>query len=190
MTLRLLAFAASLRKGSFNRRLIELAARLLREGGADVDLAHFAEFDMPLYNHDLQEEEGFPSGVLEFKRRVEAAHGLVIASPEYNYSLPGTLKNAVDWVSRMKPEVLRGRSALLLAASTAVTGGTRGLLQLRIPLEALGVFVYPDGYTLPNAAQAFAEDGNLVEAARRARLEKLVTAYLGAARALAGPGAA
>ncbi|HXI20730.1 MAG TPA: NAD(P)H-dependent oxidoreductase [Gemmatimonadales bacterium] len=189
MTLRLLAFAASLRAGSFNRRLLALAVGLLRDGGAEVDQAEFAEFDMPLFNHDVQQRDGFPAGARELARRVEAAHGLVIASPEYNYSIPGTLKNAVDWVSRMQPMPLRGRSALLLSASTSVVGGSRGQLQLRIPLESLGVFVHPEGYTLPGAAQAFAEDGSLVERARQERLERLVAAYLGTARALAVPGA-
>ncbi|MEA2712769.1 MAG: hypothetical protein QOK27_730, partial [Gemmatimonadales bacterium] len=101
--MRLLAFAASLKRESLNRKLINLAVELAREAQVEVDLADFREFDMPLYDADLQNSAGFPEGAQELARRIEAVDGLMIASPEYNYSLPGTLKNAIDWVSRMKP---------------------------------------------------------------------------------------
>lgn len=182
----LLAFAASLRAGSWNRRLLDVGASVAREAGAEVDVRHFREFDAPLYNADVQTQEGFPPGVEEFARHIAATDGLMIASPEYNFSLPGTLKNLIDWVSRMKPMPLRGKSALLLAASTSVVGGIRGLWQLRIPLEGLGVLVYPDMFALPSAPDQFDEAGNLKEAARRERLEKLIRRYLKTGEALAG----
>jgi NAD(P)H-dependent FMN reductase len=182
---RVLAFAASLRVGSYNKKLIRLAADIARGAGAEVDLADFAEFEAPLYNADLQASAGFPAGVQRFAERVTASHGILLASPEYNYSLPGTVKNLIDWVSRMKPMPLRGRTALLLGASTAVMGGIRGLWQLRIPLEGLGVLVYPDMYALPQADQAFTPDGELHEAVRRERLQQVIEAYLGVARKLA-----
>ena len=97
MTVRLLAFAASLRRGSVNRRLIAQGVDIARAHGAEVDSAEFAEFEMPLFNHDVQEATGFPAGAQELARRVLAADGFLISSPEYNYSLPGTLKNAIDW---------------------------------------------------------------------------------------------
>ena len=125
--MKLLAFAASLRRESYNRKLILLAVELAREAGVEVDLAEFREFDMPLYNADLQ-VSGFPKGTAEMAQRVQRADGMMIASPEYNYSMPGTLKNAIDWVSRMKPMPLRGKHGLLLAASTSlvpVSSGTR-----------------------------------------------------------------
>ncbi|MGE0352816.1 MAG: NADPH-dependent FMN reductase [Gemmatimonadales bacterium] len=182
----LLAFAASLRAGSWNRKLLNVAVPVAREAGVEVDVAQFGEFDAPMYNADVQSQDGFPPGVEEFVGRLERADGLMIASPEYNFSLPGTLKNLIDWVSRKRPMPLRGKSALLLAASTSVVGGIRGLWQLRIPLEGLGVFVYPDMYALPSAQDQFDEAGHLKDAARRERLEKLVRGYLKAGRALAG----
>jgi NAD(P)H-dependent FMN reductase len=118
-------------------------------------------------------------------RRVAAADGLMIASPEYNFSLPGTLKNAIDWLSRLKPMPLRGKSALLLSASNGQIGGIRGLWQLRIPLEGLGVLVYPDMYALPWAEKAFGADGRLTDAERQERLARMVKAYLEVARKLA-----
>ncbi|HTS88082.1 MAG TPA: NAD(P)H-dependent oxidoreductase [Gemmatimonadales bacterium] len=186
--LRLLAFAASLRRESINRRLIRVAVEVARSQGAEVDLADFREFEMPLYDGDLQERSGMPPGALELRRRLEGAQGILLASPEYNYSLPGTLKNAIDWMSRMRPVPLRGKSAFLLAASGGQIGGIRGLWQLRIPLEGLGVFVHPDMYTLPHGREAFREDGSLVDPTRQERLEVLMKGYLSAARALAGAG--
>ena len=184
MSVRLLAFAASLRRGSVNRRLIANAVHVAREHGADVDAAEFAEFDMPLFNHDVQEATGFPAGAQELARRVQAADGMLIASPEYNYSLPGTLKNAIDWVSRMKPMPFRGRTAFLMAASGGLIGGIRGLWQLRIPLEGCGVVVYPDMFPLSQAPQAFDDGGELRDPQVRQRLERMVTAYLKMAEAL------
>ena len=186
MTLTLLAFAASLRKDSLNRKLIRLAVDLARGAGAQVDLADFHEFDMPLYDRDSQDSTGIPAGAQELIRRIAAVDGIMISSPEYNYSLPGTLKNAIDWVSRGRPMPLRGKTALLLAASDGMVGGARGLWQLRIPLEGLGVFVYPDMLTLPLANQAFTEEGKLRDAERAERLGRMVTGYLRAGTALAG----
>jgi NAD(P)H-dependent FMN reductase len=185
MNLRLLAFAASLRQGSINRRLITVAAGIARAGGADVDLAEFREFDMPLYNADLQAADGMPLGALEFKRRLEAVDGLLIASPEYNYSLPGTLKNAIDWLSRIRPVPLMGKSALLLATSNGPIGGIRGLWQLRIPLEGLGVFVHPAMFSMGRGDQVLDPSGSIGDPAALERLETIVRGYLVAARALA-----
>ncbi|HXE58701.1 MAG TPA: NAD(P)H-dependent oxidoreductase [Gemmatimonadales bacterium] len=183
--MKVLAFAASLRKESHNRRLAALAARYAGEAGAEVDLADFADFRVPLYDGDVERTAGLPPGARELIRRAGPAAGLLIASPEYNYSLPGTLKNLIDWVSRAKPNPLRGKSALLLAASTSGFGGIRGLWQLRIPLEGMGVFVHPDMFALPNAARMFDDRGELTEPERAERLRNLVRGYLSAARALA-----
>ncbi len=178
MPLKLLAFAASLKRESLNRKVIELATGLVREEGADVDLADFHEFDMPLYNADVQANAGFPPGAQEFSRRIQKADGLMIASPEYNYSIPGTLKNAVDWVSRMKPMPLRGKHGFLLAASTSLVGGIRGLWALRVPLEGLGVTLYPDMFALAQAQQAFDELGRLKDPEIQERLVKMARGYL------------
>lgn len=183
--MKFLMFAASLRKESYNRKLIRLAAEIVRESGHAIDLADFHEFDMPLYDDDLQAQSGLPPGALEMIRRIEGADGLILSSPEYNYSLPGTLKNAIDWISRAKPVPLRGKSGLLLSASTSLVGGIRGLWQLRIPLEGLGLFLYPDMFALAAADKAFAENGTLKDPALSERLRKLIADYLKAAEALA-----
>ena len=181
-----LAFTSSLRKDSTNLKLVRLASEIARGQGVEVDLADFHDFDMPSYDQDLQ-EKGFPAGTLRFGERLQAADGLLLSLPEYNFSIAGNFKNAVDWVSRLKPMPLRGRSALLLSASVGAIGGIRGLWQSRIPLEGLGVFVYPDMFTLPHSHQAFDEGGRLKEASHQARLEKIVSEYLKVAAHLRVP---
>ncbi len=183
--MKLLAFAASLRKDSWNRKLIKVAVDLARQLGAEVDHADFHEFDMPIYDGDVQSGSGLPPGAVEMIRRIESTDGLMISSPEYNFSLPGTIKNAVDWVSRAKPMPLKGKSAILLSASPSLVGGQRGLWALRVPLECLGVFVYPDMYSLPQADKQFDEGGGIKEVARVERLRKMLDGYLKAGRALA-----
>ncbi len=181
----ILAFAASLRRESFNKRLLEIAVGIAREKGARVDLADFSEFDMPLYNGDTDAESGQPAGARELIRRIEAADGILIASPEYNYSLPGALKNAIDWISRAKPMPLRGKSGMIMSASNSHVGGIRGLWQLRIPLEGLGVFLHPDMFTLPHANVAFDHEGKLLDEGHHKRLQTAVENYLSTAARLA-----
>ncbi|HXL73953.1 MAG TPA: NAD(P)H-dependent oxidoreductase, partial [bacterium] len=125
-----------------------------------------------------------PEGALKFAARIQAADGLLISTPEYNFSIAGNFKNAIDWLSRIKPQPLRGKSALLLSASIGAVGGIRGLWQTRIPLEGLGVFVYPDMYTLPQSSEAFDAHGKFADGKNYVRLEKIVKEYLKVASAL------
>ncbi len=187
MSLRLLAFAASLRTPSLNRRLLEVAASLARSAGAEVDIAHFREFEVPSFDQDVMNQSGLPAGAEALRQRLAAVDGLLLASPEYNFSMPGVLKNLIDWVSRHRPVPLRGKSALLLSTSTGAVGGVRGLWQLRIPLEGLGVFVYPDMFALPSGGQAFTEDGALQDARQAERLERMIAGYLDSAIRLHRP---
>lgn len=182
--MKILAFAASLRKGSFNRKLIRVAADVARGKGADVDLADFQEFDMPLYDGDMEAASGLPQGGLELKRRAEAADALMLSTPEYNHSTPGTLKNAIDWLSRVKPSPLAGKSALLLSASPSPFGGVRGVLATRSPLERLGVIVYGDTFSLPKAQNAFDDGGKLADPQNRELLENVIGSFLEFARRL------
>jgi NAD(P)H-dependent FMN reductase len=141
--LRVLVFAASLRAGSINVRLAQLAANVIEGLGASVDLASMREFDAASYDGD-KEDDGLPAGAQEFRARLEAANAFVIVSPEYNASMPGVLKNAIDWVSRARPQPFNQRHGLLMSASPSMVGGNRGLWALRVPLEHMGARVYPD----------------------------------------------
>lgn len=183
--MKILAFAASLRRDSYNKKLVRLAAELARRAGAQIDLADFREFEMPIFDGDLNAEVGLPPGAAELKRRVESADALLIASPEYNYSIGGPLKNAIDWVSRARPMPWKGKTIYLLAASPSPIGGIRGLWQTRIPLEGCGSIVFPEMFALSHADKAFNEEGRLVDPALRERLEREVLGFVRLAEAVA-----
>ena len=157
----LVAIPGSLREASHNKELLRLAVKLLEAAGAKVDWIDLRALAIPIYDGDLEASSGLPAGALELAARIAAADGLVIASPENNFSIPAVVKNWIDWLSRAKPMPLRGKSALLLSASPSLVGGSRGLIALRIPLEVLGVHVYPDMFSLATAHQAFKPDGEL-----------------------------
>jgi NAD(P)H-dependent FMN reductase len=175
---RFLVFAASLRAGSLNARLAELTARTLERHGGTVDRASMREFDAPSYDQDAQDGEGLPPGVAEFRRRLEGSDAFVIVSPEYNFSMPGALKNSIDWVSRYRPQPFNERHGLLLSASPSMAGGNRGLWALRVPLEHLGARVFPDMFSLAQAHQALTADGQIANAQLATWFERMVTAFM------------
>ncbi len=182
--MRLFAFAAALRRDSLNRKLVRLAAQAAERAGATVDLADFHEFDMPLYDGDVETTSGVPAGAQKLRERFLGADAFMISSPEYNFSIPGTLKNAIDWVSRVNPPAWRGKPGLLLSASPSLVGGNRGLWAVRMPLEATGAHLYPDMFSLVSAHEAFDEAGGLKDAKMAARLDKLVGAFVRTAQAI------
>ena len=185
--MRLFAFAASLRRESFNRKLLRLAVQAAERAGASVDHADFREFDMPLYDGDVEAASGIPAGAQTLRARFLGADAFMIATPEYNHSIPGTLKNAIDWVSRAYPAAWRGKPGLLLSASPSVVGGNRGASAARAPLEVTGAILHPDVFSLATADKAFDEAGALVDAKMAARLDKVVAGFVAFAKMLAKP---
>jgi len=183
--MKLFALAGSLRQASLNRRLLGLAVAAARAAGVEVEVVEFRDVAMPLYDADLQAAEGLPPGAQRLIEVIQRTDGFLLASPEYNYSLPGTVKNTIDWVSRARPMPLRGKSAMLLSASTSLVGGNRGLWALRVPLESLGVQIHSDMFSLAQADKAFDAEGGLSDQTTRERLGKMVGGYLRMAGALA-----
>lgn len=175
---RVLVLAASLRKESLNERLATLAAQVAQQAGAVVDHARLAEFDVPFYDQDVETESGLPTGAQAFCRRLKAVDAFIIASPEYNASIPGVLKNLIDWVSRSRPQPFNGKQGLLMSASPSMVGGNRGLWSLRIPLEHLGARVYPDMFSLAQAHTAFADDGRIANDLLQKRFEDTIRCFL------------
>jgi NAD(P)H-dependent FMN reductase len=178
LTIRFLVFSASLRADSLNTRLAGLAASCLEAHGGIVDRATMREFDCPSYNFDVQSNEGFPSGADELHRRLEACDGFVVSSPEYNASLPGLLKNAIDWVSRFEPQPFNERHGLLLSASPSMVGGNRGLWALRVPFEHLGARIYPDMFSLAQAHKAFDADGRIADPTLQQRFDTNIVNFM------------
>jgi NAD(P)H-dependent FMN reductase len=175
---RVLLFAASLGGESLNNRLAAVARTALERIGASVDRAAMAEFDAPSYNQDVESRDGFPPGPRELHRRLMASDAFVIASPEYNASMPGHLKNVIDWVSRIRPQPFNAKHALLLSASPSMAGGNRGLWSLRIPLEHLGARVFPDMFSLAQAHKAFTPQGEFADRLLAERFEQNLRAFV------------
>jgi NAD(P)H-dependent FMN reductase len=180
--LKVLVFAASLRAESLNRKLAALAARVAAQAGAVVDHASMRDFDVPLYDGDLEKAQGIPQGAQELNSRLLASDAFIIACPEYNGSMPGTIKNLIDWTSRFRPQPFDSRHGLLLSASPSLAGGNRGLWVLRVPLEHLGARIFPDMFSLAMAHKAFAGD-EVADPQLRARFETNVQAFLSLAEA-------
>ena len=175
---RILAFAGSLRRESFNKKLVPIAARAAREAGALVTQIDLRDFPLPLFDQDLEAEHGMPENGKKLKQLFIDHGGLLLACPEYNSSVTAALKNAIDWVSRPAPGepelvALRGKVATLMSASPGALGGLRGLVHVRSILGNIGVIVLPDQVAVPKAKEAFDDTGNLKDAAMQSKVESL-----------------
>ena len=172
MTVRVLAIPGSLRRASYNRALLEAACELAPEG-VELEVADLR--DIPLYDEDV-EAEGDPAPVCAFKDAIRDADALLIATPEYNTSLPGVLKNAIDWASRpafMSP--LAGKPVALAGASTGRSGARRALEDARRVLGYTRSEVLPDVHvSVPRAADRFDDEGRLVDEDVRRDLRELL----------------
>lgn len=171
--MKVLMFAASFRKDSLNKKLIRNAYQLM-PSGHDITLKEFNEYLMPLYDGDIEVNSGIPQAAQKLIQDILDHEAIIISSPEYNFGIPGTLKNAIDWTSRVKPVPWSGKHVLLLGASNGLVGTNRGLWQIRQALEALSTFVYPDMLGFAQAQNAFDEKDRLKEEAMRPRLQKLL----------------
>lgn len=181
--MRILAMAGSLRAGSFNRMLLTNAVAFLESRG-EVDLVEPGDLMMPIFDGDSETRDGLPDAALRLRERIAAADALVIATPEYNNSIPGGLKNAIDWVSRARHQPFRGRPILMLSASPGAYGGVRAQAALRIVLASVGSIVLPGSISVPHAEKAFDAAGLLIDERQRAQVEKGCTELLRLAAAL------
>jgi NAD(P)H-dependent FMN reductase len=177
-TPKILAFAGSLRTGSFNKKLVKVAAQGARDAGAEVTYFDLRDYPFPLYDGDLEASEGIPEIVTKVKEIMLAHDGFLISSPEYNSGIGGTLKNFIDWTSRPAQGEKAGacfdnKVASLMAASPGALGGLRGLVHVRMILGTMNVIVLPDQFALAKAHEAFNEDGSLKDEKSKARVEKL-----------------
>jgi chromate reductase, NAD(P)H dehydrogenase (quinone) len=190
----LLVFAGSTRTQSFNRRLAAVAANVGREAGAAVTHLELADFDLPLYNADL-EAQGTPRDVLRLKEICFSHPAWVLVSPEYNGSYTGLMKNTLDWISspiRSDPHWASGNKPFagkvvgLLSASPGAMGGVRGLAHLAPLLMNLQCWVSPRQFALPKAGEAFTPEGDLVAEPAKENVRAVVNQVLWAARKFQG----
>lgn len=175
---RILAFAGSARKESFNARLVRIAAEGARSAGADVTVLDLSDYPLPLFDQDLEQEQGMPENAAKVKQLFLDHDGLLIASPEYNSSITPLLKNTIDWVSRPAEgesplAAYRGKVAALMAASPGGLGGLRGLVHVRSILSSIGVIVLPDQIAVSRAFEAFDDEGQLKDNKQQVRVQGL-----------------
>ncbi|MFS4459691.1 NADPH-dependent FMN reductase [Bdellovibrio sp. HCB2-146] len=177
--MKVLLFAPVLRQGSFNKKLIHIVYRhLLEQQNCTPELVEFNEFPMPMYDGDLEIQKGIPDGVKRLAKKIEEADAIIISSPEYNWSIPGTFKNAIDWLSRLKPVPLENKHICLIGASIGQFAGMRGQIAARVPLQALKAHTYPDYFGLAKAETAFDEQGHLKDPQQTERLKGVVDSFL------------
>jgi NAD(P)H-dependent FMN reductase len=177
-TPKILAFAGSTRTDSYNKKLVKIAADGAQAAGAEVTYIDLRDLPLPLFDEDLEAQEGMPANAQTLKNLFISHQGLLIASPEYNSSLTAVLKNAIDWVSRPAPDepplvAFAGKAAVIMSASPGGLGGLRGLVHLRSILGNIKVLVLPDQVAVPNAYAAFNDDGTLKEPKQQQSIEKL-----------------
>lgn len=190
--MRLLFFAGSTREGSYNKKLAWLARLIASANGIEGVFVDLKDYPMPLYNGDLEAEQGPPLKAQEFKALLGEYQGVFIASPEYNSSVTPLLKNTLDWVTRVRAkgetglEVYKTRVFAISGASPGYYGTMRSLLHLRQILEVgIGATVIPQQLALPRAGDAFLEDGSLKDKAQQNLLKGVVEAFAIAAKKFA-----
>lgn len=176
--MKLLVFAGSLRADSCNKKFAREVLRLAKSSSADGEFLDLRDYPMPVYDGDIEAASGIPQTTAALGKKIAAADAVVISTPEYNGSIPGILKNAVDWLSREKPVSLEGKHLLLLAASPGMLGGVRSLWHSRQPFEVLGVHVFPGMMGLPNAYNAFNEQGELKDEKTMQKLKILLDQFI------------
>jgi chromate reductase len=177
-SVRFLVFGGAMRIGSMNHKLATLAAATVERKGGAVERGTMADFQCPPYDQDVEVTNGLPSGAQALHDKLQTVDGFIIASPEYNASMPGVLKNTIDWVSRFRPQPFNGKQALLMSASPSMSGGKLGLWALRVPLEHLGARVYPDMFALAQAHQAFDAAGRIADQKLQTWFESTIDCFI------------
>lgn len=190
-TPRLIVFAGSTRRESWNRKLAAAAAGMARDAGAEVTLLELAEYPMPIMDEDLEAAEGLPANALKLKDLFKAHDGFLVSCPEYNGSITPLLKNTIDWLSRpregeAKLACFDGKVAGLFGASPGGLGGLRGLVHVRAILGGIGTHVVPAQFALSAAHEAFNPDGSMADPAKAKAVRAVVDATVRTATRLKG----
>lgn len=164
--MKVLAFSGSTRTNSLNKKLVEEAAHIAREMGASVTVIDLRDYPMPLYDGDL-EKQGMPENVRKFRELMKAHDAFIIASPNYNRSVSGVLKNALDWASRGENareslEAFEGKKFAIMSTSAGKKGGAKGLAHLRDILEAVHAHVVSTQTSIPYGLRYFSEKEHVV----------------------------
>jgi chromate reductase len=175
--LNVISICGSLRKGSYNAILARTLPELAPAGMTIKPSPSFAEF--PIYNADIQNEKGIPAGVTALADAIRAADGVVVVSPEYNFSIPGGLKNAIDWLSRVEKQPFGGKPVALQSASPGPVGGARMQYHLRQALNSIDAFILNKPEIFANNVKSRVDDagGKLTDEATRGFIKQQLAAF-------------
>lgn len=191
-TPKILVFAGSTRSASYNKQLARFAANAATAAGAEVTLMDLRDHALPLFDEDLEEQQGLPENAKKLKALFRAHDAFIIASPEYNSSITAVLKNTIDWCSRSESDdepalaAYRGKTALLLSASPGGFGGMRGLVHLRSILGNIGVIVLPDQVAVPKAHEVFDGEGGIKDERTAGQVTRVVKGLVDFLKKLVG----
>ena len=174
----ILMFSGSARKESLNKKLIHAAANIAQQQGAQVTIIDLADYPMPIYDGDLEDNTGRPAHADALHDLVKSHDAIIIASPEYNGLPSPLLKNTIDWISRVDNKTFAGKTAGLIAASPGALGGMRGLPHLRTLLTNTNALVVPQQMALGGASSAFDDQGNLADEKKHAMLTSVIDAVI------------
>lgn len=180
---KVLAFSGSTRQDSYNQKLIQQAAKIAESMGAKVTVINLRDYSMPFYDGDLEASQGLPQAAQRLQRLMKESQAIIIATPEYNGSVSGVLKNAIDWASRSeegKPsrEAFKGKKFALMSLSPGAGGGARALAHLSTIIENVGGKVVSTQLAVPNGYQAFDAQGLLKDPALREQLRQEIQQLL------------
>ncbi len=182
--MKLVSFAASFRVNGNNQKLVDIASGIAKAAGADIAALDYNATESPFYRED-NPEAPLPAGAALLKDALAEADGMLIAMPEHNWSFPASLKNLIDWLSTTTQFPFAGKTALLMCATPSRRGGVVGLQQLRVPMEVLGAWVYPQVIGIGNIYQGMTDDG-LADARDLNFLTHCVNDFVRATRAMKG----
>jgi len=176
--MRIVTLPGSLRKGSYNRRLLGLAIAELEKLGAEIEAVDLCDHPLPLYDGDLEDDKGVPDEAWTLKSKIAASHGIVIACPEYNAGVPGVFKNVIDWTSRGGSNPWAGKVVGLMGASAGLWGTTRMMPHLRDIMTMLGCLIIPQQISVPQAAKVWNEAGEMTDEKLPGRVERFIGAFV------------
>lgn len=174
---KVLAFSGSLRDDSVNKKLIAEATKVATQMGAQVKFIELKDYSIPFYDGDLESESGMPENAKRLRNLFIESDAIIIASPEYNSSISGVLKNAIDWMSRgedgkFSKDAFKGKVFAIMSASPSSFGGSRGLDHLRTIIQSAGGQVIAEQTTIPNAYEAFTSQGSLKNPTQQEQLKQ------------------
>ncbi|MBS0627672.1 MAG: NAD(P)H-dependent oxidoreductase [Verrucomicrobia bacterium] len=168
---KILAFAGSLRKDSYNKKLVKIAIQGAEEAGAKVTYIDLKDYPLPFYDQEIEDSQGLPVNALALKKMMMEHDGFLLSCPEYNSSMPAVFKNVIDWTSRKASPTevflscFTDKAVALMSASQGGLGGIRGLVHVRSMFSNIFSIVLPEQKSIANATEAFDEKGNLKNAA-------------------------